>query len=100
MGKCHRKEVLMSIEMNYFRNEVHIIHFPAGHILSCDCWCEPAKIRWEKDPQNNPVLIIEHQDDCSHHHKVILKERDANRDWITRYLNYPKKIPEKGGTND
>jgi hypothetical protein len=90
----------MSISMNNFRNEAHIINFPAGHVLSCDCWCEPSEIKWEKDPHGNPVLVVYHMDDSKFHHRVILEERSINRDWITRYLNHIRLIPEKRGTND
>ena len=69
------------------RNETHIITYPAGHILSCDCWCEPSKIYWTRMPNNFPILIVEHCDDSPAHHKVILQERTKKKDWITKTLD-------------
>lgn len=76
--------------MGPYRHEMHITSFPAGHVLSIDCWCEPAKIHWSKD-ENGPILIVEHQDDCQFHHKTMLYERSVKRDWITRILDAVSK---------
>jgi len=73
--------------MDLNRNVLHVINFPTGHTLSSDCWCEPAKIYWNKDGNGTMCLMIEHHDDTPNHHKVIVNERNRRLDWITRSLN-------------
>ena len=68
------------------KNEAHVSDYPAGHRMTVDCWCEPTKIWWATD-NNKKVLVIEHRDDVPAHHKVILKQRNDNQDWITQTLN-------------
>lgn len=75
----------MSQEPN--RNEAHLINFPAGHILSLDCWCEPCKMYWKKNEHGLKVFVVEHTDDAPHHHKAIIKERNKKQDWITQMLD-------------
>jgi hypothetical protein len=75
------------------RHEVHIINFPAGHKLAVDCWCEPSRMYWTKDAKANPVFMVEHRDDCPHHHTTILAQRDKEKDWITKTLDAIRPLP-------
>jgi hypothetical protein len=79
------------------RNELHIITQPSGHVLSTDCWCEVSKIYWSKNPNGEPILICEHGDDPNlpYHHKVVVSERNKEKDWITRLLNTIILLPPK-----
>ncbi len=68
------------------RNEAHLVSFPAGHVLSTDCWCEPSKMYWKINPNGVEIFVVEHTDDGPYHHKVILREREDKQDWITTML--------------
>jgi hypothetical protein len=69
------------------RNELHIINYPAGHLMSTDCFCEPSNIYWQTNNYGVSVLIIEHHDDVPAHHSVILAQRTEQKDWISNLLN-------------
>jgi len=69
------------------RNELHVVNFPAGHLMSTDCWCEPSDIHWETNSFGIEVLVIEHRDDVPIHHSVILEQRKDKQDWISTLLD-------------
>ena len=75
--------------------EIHAFVAENGHILSTDCWCEPATISVSKTKDGTPCLIVEHDDTTLLHHLDIIRERrgvmgsldyknDPNAPWITQ----------------
>lgn len=76
-------------------NELHIVTQPVGHIMSRDCWCEPVDMEWQDMEDVGRVLVVYHKDDSPHHHRVILAQRTANQDWITRGLDNVKLYPPR-----
>ncbi len=65
-------------------NEVHLTLANNGHIMSTDCWCEPANIYWYTNDRNITMLVVEHNDDQLQHRLVIVNNREAIQDWVTR----------------
>jgi len=79
--------------MDQDRKEVHIFPHPLGHCMSADCWCEPKEIWLARLEDGTKVLIIQHVDIVTAHHKVVLAGRDQVQDWITRFLNQVTPLP-------
>jgi hypothetical protein len=81
--------------------EIHSFMPGRGHLLSTDCWCEPAQITVSKMNDGvTPCLIVEHEPGATPvHHLDVVRERYAAPDWITRVLNDPttKQLPPHEG---
>jgi len=69
------------------RPEVHLTLANNGHIHSTDCWCEPNRIYWYTNDKNVTMLVVEHNDDQLQNRLVIVNNREAIQDWVTRILS-------------
>ncbi len=84
--------------------EVHL-EATNGHVLSTDCWCEPALIVWYRNRNNVDILVVQHENYTPKHRSVQMAERaeglPPETAWIDRALEQitepPKQLPPHEG---
>ena len=59
-------------------NEVHVTNGNNGHLMSVDCWCEPASVVRLTNNHGVEMLIIEHSDHTLIHRQDVVHHRNVD----------------------
>lgn len=68
-------------------HEAHVCDLNVGHRFSKDCWCEPVRVYWVPGLDEQPVCVVEHNDDTSAPHILVSQARSEQPDWVTVFLD-------------